>query len=177
TEAAALGARAEVARDRGGAGVVGLDVAVGVVGGRGGRAAGGGGLVVEVAPAEAVEGGRADGEVVRVGADRRRAGAVADRQVAAGLGRVGGRVDQGGAVREVGRGVEGDARRAREGATEAAALGARAEVARDRGGAGVVGLDVAVGVVGGRGRREAGAGGLVVEVAPAEAVEGGRADG
>src|SRR5205085_1570073 len=145
----------EVAGQNGAVVVVGLDVAEGVVG-RGGRMElGAGGLrVADRAPGEAVESGRADREVVRVGADGRRAGAVADRQVPARLGLVGGRVDQGGAVREVGRAVEGDARRAGREAAGAAALGARAQVAGDGGGAVVVGLDVAVGVIGGRGSRE-----------------------
>src|SRR2546430_11602216 len=82
----------------------------GVVGGRGRREAGAGGLVVDVAPGEAVQGGRADREVVRVGADGRRAGAVADRQVAAGLGRVGGHVGQGRARTPGPRAVLSDAR-------------------------------------------------------------------
>src|SRR5205807_3319786 len=72
--------------------------------------------------------------------------------------------------------VEGDARGAGREAAGAAALGARAQVARDRGGAVVVGLDVAVGVVGGRGGAEGSARGLVVDVAPAEAAERARGD-
>src|SRR5205085_1046033 len=140
--AAALGARAQVAGDGGGAVVVGLDVGVGVIGGRGSREGRARGLVVDVAPAEAGQGRRADREVVRVGADGRRAGAVADRQVPARLGLVGGRVDQGGAVLEVGRAAEGDSPLSLHDALPISALGARAQVAGDGGGAVVVGLDV-----------------------------------
>src|SRR5439155_140089 len=149
-----LGARAQVARDRGGAVVVGLDVAEGVVGGRGGAEGSARGVGVDVATGEAVQGGRPDRAGVGVGGHGRRAGAVSDRQVAARLGLVGVRIDQGGAVLYVGGTATADACPLSLHDALPISLGARAQVARDRGGAVVVGLDVAEGVVGGRGGAE-----------------------